>query len=274
MASIEQAVRCINSSAEVRHTSFAEISPDWVLDSDSYSLTHMKSLPMLQSSAADHDHTHDHDHSHSHSHDHSEGECEHCPPPSSSSSSSSAPQPHSAASLSTHSFLIPGHMDLHRLKICLDRLLYSFEEDDDEEEGSGEGGSVVGSKRTHHGSAQGSVSSLDTPPPPPSAAASGAAEQTTTSEKAGEKAGESSQCRIYRMKGVFQVVEETTEAGAAGGVALHILQAVHDVFDIQRSDVVPGSEGDKSEGLNKLIVIGKHMDKALLEAEFRHCLLE
>jgi G3E family GTPase len=250
MATIEQAVRQVNSSAEVRHTSYAEISPDWVLDSDSYSLSHMKSLPMMKegtasTTAAKHDDDHAHDHSHSHDHDHSDGgDCSQCVP--------TAAQPHSASTLSTHSFLIEGRMDLLKLKICLDRLLYSFDEEV-ETSGTTPSGAIVGEKRTH--GSDHVNGNENTPPPPP----------TTEGDS------NSSTCRIYRMKGVFQVAEgaDSNEQG----VALHILQAVHDVFDIQRSDVVPGSPDDKSEGLNKIIVIGKQMDKATLEDEFRQCLV-
>jgi G3E family GTPase len=267
MATIEQAVRQVNSSAEVRHTSFAEISPDWVLDSDSYSLSHMKSLPMMKEglagevSSSDIGSSHDHDHSHSHDHDHNDdGECEHCPP--------TAVQPHSASTLSTHSFLIAGSMDLRKLKICLDRLLYSFDEEDGDTAAHEDGtADVVGAKRTH-GSAQNDTLSGTLPPPPPSTSgAEGAALK--------QEAAQSTSCRIYRMKGVFQVAEEGGDetGGLETRVVLHILQAVHDVFDIQRSDVAPGSADDKSEGLNKIIVIGKHMDKATLEAEFRQCLV-
>lgn len=244
MTAIEAEVRLVNSSAEVRHTSFAEISPDWVLDSDSYSLTHMKSLSVVggECSGGGNEQAHDHTHSHDHEHDHDD--CDQCSP--------SQPQPHSASTLSTHSFLIPGIMDIRKLKICLDRLLYSFE-DDGAPVVEGEG-VEVGAKRTH-----GAVQKVADILP------SEAAESTERTPVAN--------CRIYRMKGVFQVNEEKLEEGGEARVSLHLLQAVHDVFDIQRSDVVPGSDEDKSEGVNKIIVIGKHMSKEVLEKEFIECLV-
>lgn len=209
---VEAAVREINSSAEVRRTSYSEISPDWILDSDSYSLTNMNTLQLKtveKSATASH-----HDHNHSHDQD---GSCNVCDNKSSS---------HSASTLSTFSFIIEGKMELNKLKICLDQMLYSFDDDN----------SVHGQIKK---------------------------EATSKSDNQGV----SSSCRIYRMKGVFQVDE-----GGAGKPSLYLLQAVHDVFDIQKSDVASGSDEDRSEGFNKIIVIGKNMDKSMLEKEFRQCL--
>ena len=235
MAAVEEAVRHVNSSAEVRHTSYSEISPDWVLDSDSYSLSHMKDLPMLKSQEQNNGHAHDHDHGH----DHTKGDCEHC--------SADVVQPHSASTLSTHSFLISGLMDLSKLKVFLDRLLYSF--DDGTNTHNNETNVGVGEKRA-----------LENLPQPPS------------SDKVSSELGTeiTDECRIYRMKGVFQVAE-TSENGDVRPV-LYLLQAVHDVFDIEKSNVAPGSADDRSEGLNKIIVIGKHMNKSHLETEFCQCL--
>jgi G3E family GTPase len=51
--------------------------------------------------------------------------------------------------------------------------------------------------------------------------------------------------QIYRMKGLIKV---------SGSTTLHILQSVHDIFDIQPSDYAVGSTD-----INKVIFIGRNI---------------
>lgn len=63
--------------------------------------------------------------------------------------------------------------------------------------------------------------------------------------------------KIFRMKGVIKIKNESQ---------LYILQAVHDIFDIQ-----PSSYG-VLESFNKVVVIGKCLDIGALEAGLKKCL--
>ena len=67
---------------------------------------------------------------------------------------------------------------------------------------------------------------------------------------------------IYRMKGMLHVKNNDN---------LFILQAVHDIFDIQPSTTEVGSADDNSNGLNKIIVIGRHLDNVALMRNFESC---
>lgn len=209
MNNVEAAVRMINTSAEVRRTCRSEVNTDWVLDSNSFSVSDLGRVqaaidcamvaqihPSTGSSHSCHDDKCSMSHDHSHDH------------PS---------HPHSASTLSTHGFSFEGYMDLTRLKILLDRLLYSYKYSSGvpvAEDESGNGGVP---------------------------------------------------CAIYRMKGVFHV---------QGDDRLHILQAVHDIFDIQPSSFLVGSEQDVAiGGCNKVIAIGKNINSSRIEIELRKCMV-
>jgi len=71
--------------------------------------------------------------------------------------------------------------------------------------------------------------------------------------------------RIFRMKGVLHV---------QGAPVLHILQAVHDIFDIQASSHAVGSPQDTTGGVNKVVVIGSHLDAQALDAGLLRCRLQ
>jgi G3E family GTPase len=70
--------------------------------------------------------------------------------------------------------------------------------------------------------------------------------------------------RIFRMKGVFHIENQEY---------LHLMQAVHDVFDIQPSSFRCGSADDKTSGLNSVIVIGKNLDQEYIEGAVKRCLV-
>lgn len=69
--------------------------------------------------------------------------------------------------------------------------------------------------------------------------------------------------KIYRMKGLLHI---------SGQTHLHVLQAVHNIFDLQQSDYLIGGLEDKTQGLNLIIVIGTNLDAETLESKFRHCI--
>jgi G3E family GTPase len=144
-----------------------------------------------------------------------------------------SPSRHTANTLSTHGFSFEGKLNLNSLKILLDRLLYSFE----------------GTPEIH------SIPSLPTilPLKRPSETAEIAPSKSTPSHG-----------HIYRMKGVFHIENESN---------LFIMQAVHDVFDIQASTFLTGSKEDETNGMNRVIMIGKDIDSIYIENEIRKCLI-
>lgn len=70
--------------------------------------------------------------------------------------------------------------------------------------------------------------------------------------------------RIYRAKGLVHA--------AGGGSFVHILQAVHDIFDITPSSFLEGSAEDSTGGLNVFIFIGKRLDANAIERRLMLCL--
>ena len=143
-------------------------------------------------------------------------------------------QKHSASMLTTHSVVLPGKMDLRKIETYLDNILY--------------GNGAAGEVQTSHG-------------PPLSKKAK--SEGVSVSDDEGKDVDEeSAPMKIYRMKGVLHVLDQPQ---------LHILQAVHDIFDIQASSHGVGSSEDTSGGMNKIIVIGRNLDAEALNAGISQC---
>lgn len=71
--------------------------------------------------------------------------------------------------------------------------------------------------------------------------------------------------KIYRMKGIIHSSDSATH--------LYILQAVHNLFDLQLTDYTIGSLQDKTNGQSLVIVIGSYLDPAYLESELRSALI-
>lgn len=69
--------------------------------------------------------------------------------------------------------------------------------------------------------------------------------------------------RIFRMKGILHIKDNGN---------IHILQAVHDIFDIQPSTFLVNSPQDTSNGMNKIILIGRNVDIADVEDKILTCL--
>lgn len=69
---------------------------------------------------------------------------------------------------------------------------------------------------------------------------------------------------IFRIKGVLHV---------SGEDYLQILQGVFDVFEVKPSSFLAGSKEDLSKGLNRVVVIGRNIDREKIEEGFLSCLL-
>ena len=83
---------------------------------------------------------------------------------------------------------------------------------------------------------------------------------------AGAEAGRE-QGRVFRIKGALHV------AGPQGNV-VHVLQAVHDVFDIQPSSFACGGEGDTTGGVSRFVFIGRNLSEAALRLGLQGCVEE
>lgn len=189
-------LKSINSTAQYLRTSFSNVDPLWVLDIDAFSLKELPPLLVEPSQSTPSHHCND-------------DSCATCHTEQHLIQSS-----HSANVLSTHGFSFPGEVNLHELKILLDKLLYSY---------------------TDTGYSH---------------------EQSHSIQRA--------YGRIFRMKGVFHVQNEEY---------LYLMQAVHDVFDIQPSTFSRHSVDDKTNGMNSVILIGKNLDQNYLEKEIKGCLI-
>lgn len=82
----------------------------------------------------------------------------------------------------------------------------------------------------------------------------------------GNKSGDSDASKqvmsIFRMKGIVH---------AAGSDCLYILQSVHDIFDLQPSKYLRGSEADATGGDNLFVAVGKNIDSGLIEERVKAC---
>lgn len=73
-----------------------------------------------------------------------------------------------------------------------------------------------------------------------------------------------SSMQIYRMKGIIHVADSDR---------IFILQAVHNIFEVQPSNYIVGSNEDVSDGCNLLVLIGKNLDYNFIENMFHQCIL-
>ena len=91
-------------------------------------------------------------------------------------------------------------------------------------------------------------------------------QDTTASTAVKEAVGhsvDSGKMMIFRVKGVLHVKDEEY---------LQVLQGVFDIFEVKSSSFLYGSNGDKSVGLNRIIVIGRNIDQDEVEQGFISCL--
>eukprot|EP00501_MAST-03F_sp_TOSAG23-6_P002532 GSMAST32.ASY1.ANO1.2671.1 assembled CDS len=70
---------------------------------------------------------------------------------------------------------------------------------------------------------------------------------------------------IFRAKGFLSV---------SGSTSIHILQAVHELFDIDAVSEEIDATSKNIEQLNKIIFIGRFLDSATLNRQFRECLVD
>jgi G3E family GTPase len=222
MPAVEAAVREMNSVAEFKFTTYADVSPDWVLDIDCYS---------LQTGPAEIDDNYS-----------SGPRCLPCLPPAFASASASgagsgpgaAQSPlHSAFSMSSVALVIAGRLSLTAVKMFLDALLYNN-----------------GNNAPDHQLAL---------PPPAAAAAAAAAGPVRAEQGQGQGQG-----RVFRIKGALHVTGPQRSF-------VHVLQAVHDVFDIQPSPFLCGGEGDTTGGVSRFVFIGRSLDEAALRMALQGC---
>ena len=204
---ILQQVREMNRMADIRATTFANVGCEWILDIDCYSLRNplesMGGVLMAEGNF-----------------------CFPCGEDDGKQMLSSHPAAinpsHSATTLSSCNLSFPGTLDLPKLKLFLDSILY-------------DNGRFI---------------------------AVAANSATSLTPHADADTTDSSIMRIFRMKGILHI---------QGEPFLHILQAVHDIFDIQPSLVEKGIGRDASSGLNHIIVIGRNVDKKCLYNGLQAC---
>jgi len=203
MGQVQASVRLINGMAQLQRTRFGAVGPEWVLDIDSYSTKEAPTELAFETGQGMF----------------SGDMCVPCVPvapggmPAFGGVRMQAVETHSAAMLTTHSVEFKGLVDVHKLQLYLDSILYA------------NGGATAS----------------------PHAVAAGA---------------DAALMKVFRMKGVLHV---------RGDGMLHILQAVHDIFDIQASSHAVGSSQDTTGGVNKVVVIGSHLDSEALDAGLLQC---
>jgi G3E family GTPase len=69
--------------------------------------------------------------------------------------------------------------------------------------------------------------------------------------------------KIFRMKGIVHIHQCTN---------LYILQAVHEIFDLQESSYSTGGIGDVTDGSNPIVIIGKNLDCDLIKDKLMSCI--
>lgn len=69
--------------------------------------------------------------------------------------------------------------------------------------------------------------------------------------------------KVYRIKGMLHML---------GDSHLWVLQGVHDIFELTRSEIERGSAADRTGGRNRIIAIGKSLSAESLEERFVDCI--
>lgn len=239
----------INNHAEIKRTTFSNVDVNWVLDLGSYDVSSTKGLRGLDIAFT------------------SSPFCSPCGDNVLTNAASIPPPPtkHIASSLHTVSIVFSGRVILHKLNLLLDTLLYSFDDSskeskhsitksDDESRGRSskslddESKEELYHKQTSHKDLD-STMDIDI----------GSAENLVSSERKGRR-----MCKIFRMKGILMIENHSK---------LHILQAVHDVFDIQPSQI-DCADDEKMLGMNRIIVIGENINLEELESRIVNCCVD
>ncbi len=255
MDAVKQTVQTINSYAQIQTSTYSNVNLDFVLNTNSYTTdkstnaTSVAEFNFLQ--------------------------CIPCEPDLKESDNkrrlfsmledSASKAPHNISEMKTHYLKIEGRFHVKKLECLLDALLYS-----------GSSGNTATS-HTQSGSnyttaplrtavLENKDSVVATAPTKDSisvttTAATTAATTTVTTASTTDP----HQMNIFRMKGIVRTAESEV---------LYVLQAVHNIFDLQPSPYSIGSEGDLTNGANVIVVIGKNLNMEYIEEEFRRCLVE
>ena len=157
---------------------------------------------------------------------------------------------HLSSEMRTQYLQLAGAFHLKRLEVLLDSVLYSEQT----------GGPAVGAVGVHGAARDASIAVT-------TAVATGGAmevEGESVANTQGVAAGTStSEMRIFRLKGIVHI---------QGSKQLYVLQAVHNIFELQPSPYTVGSAEDTTSGLSSFVFIGKHLDMQNLETELSKCI--
>jgi G3E family GTPase len=232
MSEVEAKVRELNGMAEIRTTTYSDVGPEWVLDIDCYSTKTSPESLEFQSGAGML----------------SGNMCVPCFPEDTKIEGKGkkekekdnifeklqlqAVNKHSASMLTTHAVNLPGRIHQGRLELFLDSILF----------GNGD----IGAQTMHDVATEGKSD-----------------KRKIDQMEIDNDNGDEAPMKIYRMKGVLHIEEKEN---------VYIMQAVHDIFDVQPSSHIIGSAQDTTNNLNKIIVIGRNLDVDRINEGFVKCL--
>lgn len=154
-------------------------------------------------------------------------------------------------SMKTHYVNLQGAFHLKLLQACLDSLLYNnnniasnhnnsnnnYNNDDVSYDGE--------TNKDHHNDVN------------------SAAVVTSTSNTSTSTVVATTDMKIFRMKGIVHIHQCSN---------LYILQAVHEIFDLQESSYSTGGTGDATDGRNPIVIIGKNLDCDLIDDKLMSCI--
>lgn len=81
---------------------------------------------------------------------------------------------------------------------------------------------------------------------------------------------ENNKQEIFRMKGILHIEQQENDIEQVE--YLYILQAVHEIFDIKKSNIEINSMEDKSQNENRIVIIGKRIDTNKIKEGFISCI--
>ena len=244
MDAVENAVISINSIAEVRRTNYSSVNVDWVLDIDSYYSRQLFDTSLI---------------------------CGPCVTLSSSSiSNPTIPwsifgSSHSATTLTTEHIIFHGCLDHSILSRILDDILYGQKSAESSHVQSAAAARIDISENTHSTIASTDIIDINAATATTSNTAASIFRVEYQDQKqhalvSGSMSGPvvPNSMSIYRMKGIVHIQDSPY---------LHILQAVHDTFELYPSTHIVGSLEDRTNGNNLFVVIGKALNKDLLASQ-------
>lgn len=144
-------------------------------------------------------------------------------------------KPHSAQLLTTEGFQFSGSLNLSKVSKFLDNLLYGNVNFDEHKSRTYAITDELSRKDTDH----------------------------VEKQEGEEEAEVEVPMRIYRMKGILHI---------QGSSQLHILQAVHDIFEVRPSSFESDGEDSSTTVNNKVIAIGRNIDRDYILSKFLECL--